>query len=228
LDVVLETAETAAEQASGLKELPVDFIELGEVGRFTPEETVKGGKQFYDPNGNDNCTTGFTARRNGVLGVVTARHCPDNLQYVGVPGVTTFVANASNSANGIIDLQFHRTNAPHNTVAKFRYGGPDDEATVLNVLNPVDNQTVCVHGIQTQNACSEVLNPNTCFDATTSLTYCGQVIMKDWITGGGDSGGPWFFLNTAFGIHSTGSQRGSTFTRIGTVANNLDATVLQQ
>lgn len=68
--------------------IEVEFKDDGEL--IEPEATVRGSRRLT--SGSSDCTSGFTAKRNGNRGVLTARHCPNNLKYRGIDEVITFGA----------------------------------------------------------------------------------------------------------------------------------------
>src|SRR3546814_6959572 len=95
--------------------------------------------------GTFDCTTGFTAVRNGNDGVITAKHCPNALDYDNVSNTLTFVTGASDVADGEIDLQFHSTQSPNGTTAEFR-AAQGDQRTVAAVVGTGVNAIACHYG----------------------------------------------------------------------------------
>ncbi|MGI5146764.1 hypothetical protein ACQEVC_10325 [Plantactinospora sp. CA-294935] len=95
------------------------------------------------------------------------------------------------------------------------------------VGNAPINSAVCHWGRTSGYRCSHVADTDTC-RTLSGHRYCGLDVTDDDVSAGGDSGGPWFFGNTARGGHSGASDGvASYFTRIGRVRVHLDATVLQ-
>lgn len=223
----------AVREATGLPDLGVEFVEIPPV----PSElnaAVIGGRFLHDGS-VPSCTAGFTAVRNGQRGLVTARHCrPNNLTYRGVAGIIQYVTDATPYQGNVVDLEFYRTLSPHTTDARFQRRNANELYTVTNRVNPVQNQTVCLNGIVTRFICDKVsLDTNICYDTDSwpgvpLVTICRVVRTNNWIGDSGDSGGPWFNGNTAFGIHSGGAWSGSLFTRIGAVSTFLDANLIMQ
>ncbi|MBO1900657.1 hypothetical protein J4H92_01685 [Leucobacter weissii] len=205
------------------------------IERVQPEVDVWGGQILTKlVNGGVHCTTGFSAVRNGVRGIVTANHCrPNTIYYRGLSGVISFVARGETDSNGQYDLKFYRTNSGHTTSARFRADSGDDIRTVVGTSNPAVDDPVCNYGRATKKKdCSWVQVINRCFVYDGERTYCGIAVTFDYITKGGNSGGPWFRNNTAKGIHAGRVKYGifperSMFTRIGAVSSRLDSTVLK-
>lgn len=194
------------------------------------EEVVKGGRMLRF-NGNPLCTGGFTAIRNGNRGLLTARHCQNGITYQHLSGVLDNPVIADPVPGGTIDLKWHRTLNPHTTNAEFRASGPSIDRTVTDVANAPEESVVCHWGETTGYSCDTVKSVDICIDYGGGITWCGLDKTYNHISAGGDSGGPWFYGNTARGIHSDGSEDGpngwSSYTRIGRVEGSLNATVLQ-
>lgn len=191
--------------------------------------TVKGGKQLTS-SGVGVCTSGFTANRGGQLGVITAAHCPNGLQYTGVANTLAFVTAANAADGGAIDLQFHRTLSPHSTVARFKYidNPTNDERSVTAFSNPPDNTLVCLQGIASDYSCADVQDPQRCGTAEGTF-YCGLFELNDDIGAGGDSGGPMFLGTTARGFVQSGGPGFLLWgTQVSRAANNLGANLLTQ
>ena len=190
------------------------------------QATVQGGRRLVSPaNSNGYCTAGFTAIRNGNRGVLTAKHCDNDLRYNGTKDVITFGASADDAANGIIDIQFHRTLSPHSTNAQFRTNfDASYDRVVTGFGNPSVGDVVCKWGETTGYGCTVVAEKDVCVMYSDDKTRCGLARTATAITGSGDSGGPWFIGNTARGIHSAGGSIGSLFTQIGRAQTYLGAT----
>ena len=195
-----------------------------------PMSTVQGGRPLC-LGGSPDCTAGFTAVRNGNRGVLTAKHCPNTLTYMGEANVITFGAGASSAPNGMIDLQFYRTLSPHSTNAQFRATGMSsgDDRAVTQVGNPTVGSPVCKWGHTSGYGCSSVAEVDVCVTySTDGKARCGLARSASAIIQPGDSGGPWFYSSTARGITAATNASYSYFTQIGRASTYLDATVLQQ
>lgn len=59
------------------------------------------------------------------------------------------------------------------------------------------NQKLCKYGRTSGLTCDTVHDRTTCRDA-----YCNLIAMDHRYAAGGDSGGPWFWGGTAYGVHS--------------------------
>lgn len=68
---------------------------------------------------------------------------------------------------------------------------------VMALANPVVGQTLCKYGKTTGYTCDTTYLDNQCRD-----TYCDMMTLVSRKASGGDSGGPWFWSTTAYGVHS--------------------------
>ncbi|MDG4790260.1 S1 family peptidase [Micromonospora sp. WMMD1102] len=227
LSSVFQSALTAGTVGG---QLPVEVVlELDANPAAVAERVIEGGRDLNKTNGDSHCTAGFTAVRNGARGVLTARHCDNALRYGNAVGlISTRPASGSNAA---VDFQFHRTSTAngHSTNKQFRAtnrqaGG---DRTVTAVANAPINSAVCHWGRTTGYSCTYVADTDSC-RTVSGHRYCGLDRTDRDVSAGGDSGGPWFFGNTARGGHTGAADNVfSLFTRISRVPNHLDASVLR-
>lgn len=204
----------------------VRVVRDDEVSKGEYEVVVQGGRVLRQ-GGTDMCTSGYSATKNGNQGLITANHCPDNLDYIGHASAITF---GSGGYAAETDMQFHRATTGNTAEAKFQ-ANSGDVRTVGSVSNPVAGQQICMYGVTSGYNCSYVLDTGLC--RTNDLgtgQYCGLATSVDRITTGGDSGGPWFYSYTAKGTHTGSfSYQGATrswFTQIGRAANQINATIM--
>ncbi|MBO1901984.1 hypothetical protein J4H92_08485 [Leucobacter weissii] len=231
-----EKLESKILNLTGYRDLPttISFTPQPEGELVQSYATVRGGKLLSTlVGGSVDCTSGFSVKRNGVNGLVTADHCPNTLYLNGQSGVISFVTNATNDGASHYDLQFHRTLGSNDTHPRFRANVGDDIRTVVGSSNPEKDEEVCMYGAGTKDkGCSDVILVNECLnDAQMNKQYCGISAARHHISYFGDSGGPVFRNNTAKGIikgaifYKNGWR--STFTRIGLVGSRLDSTILK-
>lgn len=209
--------------------IPVSLVEEPGLAETTLEVNARGGRTLRRAtDGRLMCTSGFAVRRNnGNRGIITARHCPNNLTYGWNQGVITFGSNANRINRGLIDIQFHRINSGHRVSPFFLGSSPRDDRVVRAVANGPVGTVACHYGAATRYSCDRIRLVNRCV-SLSGTTYCGLDRTSSHVSAGGDSGGPWFLGNTARGTHTGGGSAGSIFTRIGRVANNMNARVLRR
>jgi len=187
--------EDASEQAEDAVTVDVDRT-LENVN-----EAASGGQLLANRNSSAlRCTTAFTAKSGSNIGVLTAKHCPQDLTIVSGDNLYNASLFTSNSTG---DAQWHRSKSGGN--AQFRY----DWGKYRNVrAHPVlkVGTRVCRFGAATGtgSGCSTVKYTSACTKyPNLSYTIC-DLAMTEGTTGsaGGDSGGPWFYGANAYGIHS--------------------------
>ena len=140
------------------------------------------------------CTTGFVVKNAaGVRGVSTAGHC-QNAQ--SDDGVALAFQAGHEGAQG--DFQWHT--GPQGEPDDFYSGdGITTEVfrrDVAGVGAPAVNQSLCKNGRNGFKDCGTVMKLNVCH-----FELCNLVQMDARRATGGDSGGPVFWGNTAYGLH---------------------------
>lgn len=184
-----------------------------------PEQSIgepeyRGGMRYNGSLGS--CTGAFTLQSGSTYGISVAAHCGWVGSYDGGSFTTYQVAAAGDG-----DARWSRSTAGAPSPS-FQYNfGAFRSAT--SGLNPAVGTTVCKFGYTTGYTCSTVYKTGICANG-----YCGLYSAEAYISGNGDSGGPWFFGSGAKGIHHgratiDGVTR-SLFTRIG-IVNLLNAVV---
>lgn len=100
------------------------------------------------------------------------------------------------------------------------YYAPGSRRVVNAVRNAVSGQRLCKYGRTTGATCDDVRSLSSCRG-----DYCNLVMMQNRLASGGDSGGPWYWGNTAYGLHSgyTTSlfQKRGQFTPMSRVLSSL-------
>jgi len=179
------------------------------------EHTRGGAKTPWD-GGSGYCTTGFSVAKSGTYGFVTAGHCQNDRSYTQPENGLTYNAPYKAQHRGDWgDFQWHTT--PHDEYAEF-YTTSTGHRDVLGYDGSIaEGDYVCKYGRTSGYGCGYVKNNNVnvTFDG---ITHRRLVAMRTYFTEGGDSGGPWFLVNDAMGVHSgwvdlDGARR-STFSRI--------------
>ncbi|MCS7017190.1 MAG: S1 family peptidase [Gemmatales bacterium] len=134
------------------------------------------------------CTSGFSVRNSsGTKGITTAGHCNNSQSY---NGVNLPFQSGTPDSGGIYDIQWHT--APGFTVRNLIFDGTYNRYifSVKFRANQSVGERVCKYGKTTGYACGTI--------ATTSQD--GVNVRVDNMTlQGGDSSGPWFWNNTAYG-----------------------------
>ncbi len=145
--------------------------------------------QIYAGLATSPCTSGFSVIKNGELGITTAGHCGNTVTYNGRD-----LPFKSRIWSGNYDVQWHtapdfwvRHLAWDETSNRYIYGHTPYSGQSLGEL-------VCKFGKTTQGGCGEI----------TSKTYNGNYVRvhsdTEDLSEPGDSGGPWFKYNSAYGL----------------------------
>lgn len=200
---VLEEATPSSPSTRGLQSDIVDF----DVDKTleADAEAVNGGDTLTIRNTtSQSCTAAFPARSGSNRGLLTAGHCANNLTVDS--GNRLYSATHSRTrANG--DMQWHRSRETVNPRFRHAWGSyrPVSAHPVLKV-----GTSVCRFGAVSGNGsgCTTVTYVSSCIAYDNIGTYC-KLAMTRGHTGsrGGDSGGPYYYGQNAYGIHSGSGWR---------------------
>jgi len=194
---------------------------------IAPDASFQGGEAM------SKCTSGFTARQNGVghYGIITAGHCgtqsPTDTAAVTMNGVSLPFVYGWLSATA--DAQFHRIPAPnsgsHHVADDYfcrnRAIFPNHTCDVIRTETRTNMQGdyVCHTGKNSGISCGEVISIDytprwtksgkeyDCLDSSGTQVGCRPVFVR--VHGKylkackGDSGGPYYRGGTAYGIHAS-------------------------
>ncbi|MGF1617879.1 MAG: S1 family peptidase [Acidimicrobiia bacterium] len=177
--------------------------------RWGPTNHIKGGGLMDTAHGS--CTWGFSVRNAaGLRGVSTAHHCasvknsndPINQatysDHGGGNQVVLALRGRAAGVHGDIAWYAHSTH-PSTNVFYFNHNQTRQQ---LATAQPTVGQTLWKYGRTTGRASEKVYRLNECVSYSGYPQYCGLTAMHRNITQGGDSGGPWYFGNTAYGMTS--------------------------
>lgn len=172
-----------------------------------PTADIFGGKTLrYNGTPPSECTSGFSVTNGTDEGVTTAGHCEDVLSYNG-----TTLDYRGGVDQGAYDIQWHSTTSF--TVRNLVYDGTNNRYIYDEELRADQyvGQNVCMYGKTSGGDCGEIL----------STTFDGVNVRTDIIVADGDSGGPFFWENTAFGT-TISVVESSSGTPIGSVYGPVD------
>jgi hypothetical protein len=151
------------------------------------------------------CTTGFAVvNSGGTRGVSTSGHCGNSQTLLGI-GLTF----RGESYSGSYDVQWH--NAAGNT-----YPNTIKVSTSTRAITGTRSRTsqtvgsqVCKQGKTTGYTCGTIATISYC--ASGACTWVQVAGNGTNLSEGGDSGGPWFSGNTAYGSHTYGIGNDSAY-----------------
>lgn len=164
------------------------------------EARYGGGRLERSGEAGLSCTAGFSVRNSaGTTGVATAGHCPNGLTHENTNGGAEYSVTYRNQHRGAWgDFQWGTTS---DTEPDDFYSSSSARRDVTGRANPSDGQTICRFGHRTGAHCNTVEDTSLCvtFD---DIETCRLVRMDTDEADGGDSGGPWYYGNTAYGFHT--------------------------
>jgi len=140
------------------------------------------------------CTSGFGVRRyighDLVYGLSTAGHCRNDQDY-GDRNVLDFVGEHQGDWG---DAQWHTSSEQISD--DFYNSTEDTRRDTAAVGHAVVGQYLCRYGKTTGRRCDNVYSRNHCNNSKCRLSIMDTNEAQD-----GDSGGPWYWGDTAYGIH---------------------------
>lgn len=175
-----------------------------------PAANIYGGLQLnVGP-----CTSGFSVKAaNGVKGITTAGHCANTQVYKG-----KYLTYVTGLFKDYYDVQWNT--APGYTVTNQIQWSQSEKlrtiTAVKNRSNQVINAYVCKYGIASFYTCGTISDKNYAPDyrdnAGNKIIFTPTFIRVaptsgyNPLTKLGDSGGPWYIENYAYGINSGGGS----------------------
>ena len=161
------------------------------LGRFESSTMHMGGEEL------SSCTSGLVVvDSGGVRGIATAGHCGDSQsddgtsltfqtpEYVGEHGDFQWHTGSQDMPS---DFYSGDSSSTETHVRHVSYGG---------VGSPYLGQALCRNGKVTHKVCQEVISVSECW-----LGVCNLVVMQEHLSAPGDSGGPVYMGDTAYGLH---------------------------
>ena len=156
------------------------------------------------------CTTGFVVTNGRRSGIVTAAHCPDQVEYRDGGSAGEKLDFVGGWGAQFQDVQVHvrRVEAAEPQRAVFRAGDklrPQIDRRLRARTRA--GETVCHQGVSSGYSCAQV----ELTDYAPPGDLCGGLCTPTWVTvagpgcRNGDSGGPVFAGTTAFGILKGGN-----------------------
>ncbi len=174
------------------------FVQIIEVDKLSTETT-----DIFAGLSLSTCTSGFSVQNgSGTKGITTAGHCNSSQSYNG-----SNLPFQGAAYGGQYDFQWHT--APGFTVRNLAFDGSNNR--YIYGTKHRDNQYVgewvCAYGKVSGYRCGQISDKNFqphppgcyyCFTSTFIRVHRDGVALGGQ---GGDSGGPWMYGNTAYGIH---------------------------
>jgi streptogrisin C len=207
-----------AARASDIAGVRTEVRPVGTAANFA---AVEGGTRVEGADAvtgrHSVCTAGFVVTDGTRTGLVTAAHCPDVLTYTEPGGAKVELPFVGQWGWSFQDVQVNVADGGGEPL--FYVDSGKSEARVPQAVRPRASTRagdfVCHRGERTGYTCGEV----ELTDYAPPGELCGGPCAASWVTvagpgcGGGDSGGPVFAGDIAFGI-----MKGGTWTRDGRCA----------
>lgn len=166
-------------------------------GPLSRKEDVYGGAETQLRGSNGlKCTIGFAVETSGgTTGLLTAEHCSDDgaLDYHAPDDTEHEMTYIHGRDDSLGDFGWHTTDevednriySDHNTLRTIT--SYEDDFDELHV-----GQFLCNYGRVTGHTCDTI---------RVLREHLNEVLMTKNKADNGDSGGPWFWINRAYGVH---------------------------
>ncbi|WP_420125911.1 S1 family peptidase [Longimicrobium sp.] len=187
-------------------------LAAGEAAVVEVDHLPKEEIAMYGGLGISTCTTGFTVyNSSGSRGVSTAGHCGNSQSLSGY--ALTFRGEAY---SGSYDIQWHNASGhTYPNTIKVSTSTRAITGTRSRTSQTVGSQ-VCKQGKTTGYTCGTIATISYCASgACTWVQVAGNGVN---LSEGGDSGGPWFSGNTAYGSHTYGMGNDSAYMPINYIS----------
>jgi hypothetical protein len=191
------TLAAARTSLSGTGAADAAVVEVDALPR--EEITMYGGLSI------STCTTGFTVRNSaGTRGVSTAGHCGNSQTLSGY--ALTYLGE---SYSGSYDVQWHNGSG-HTFTNTIKVSSSTRAITgTRSRSSQTVGSQVCKQGKTTGYTCGTIVTTSYCASGACTWVHVGGNGTN--LSEGGDSGGPWFSGNTAYGSHTYGMGNDSAY-----------------
>ena len=201
----------------------VDLVTVSTMGQLDAD--IYGGLPLSE------CTSGFAVKKSdGTKGITTAAHCANYLTYDGEDLVFQLGRRGRS-----YDIQWHT--APGFTVTNKVRSNEDGRTrritgTVSRSAQSV-GEYVCKYGKTTDYTCGYIHNknyqPQSIPNSKATFIRVDNTADDDNLSEGGDSGGPWFMLNDAYGTHvgsPTGDSNDAFYMAVNYISQGISVEVM--
>lgn len=234
--VVVEVRDLTAEKEKEILEIgKYPFVKCKEASSISRHSEIGGGWPATNATQGGSGTIGFPAKRNGVVGFVTAGHGADGTgaSFVSTSpytNITTNVGTVTHNAfydGSSADALFIRAASGTTTTTELYFGERLDSASTQAL--PVNTQ-VYKYGSATELTSGYITATNLVLADGKRTTGC---CLASYESAPGDSGGPILVyhgyvagerLYVLYGIHIAGNGLQGVYTPYGNIVNELGAT----
>ncbi|MFV0435063.1 MAG: S1 family peptidase [Leucobacter sp.] len=215
-DTESDPAEFEALLATVIDEAPV-AVEAAEAENIEPvEEVVRGGTSI------SGCTLGFTVTKSSTRGALTAGHCPNS---AGAPtGSSVSLTFKAQHIGDSGDIQWHSTS--DSILNQIRISSSGVARSITSRGTGANGSSVCNYGkTRSSSSCTTIRKSNHAFINADGKHVKQMVQTNGQFTNSGDSGGPWYYVSSARGIHFGKSGGYSTYTKINSALSKFGLTL---
>lgn len=192
---------------NNLINIKINFVD--EIDGGEDRSTMRGGAYL------DTCTTGFTVRSNTGVAVTTAHHCSGGTRvYENHFSGTSILSRITSHAGIYGDLAVYSN--PSMSAIPFFYSNYNMGRYTEGMGSPRVGINVCKFGKKSGTSCDKVYRLN-----TARGSYSGMAATENRRADRGDSGGPWYYGNAAFGVHSGRATIGSSLRDQFSLVSNI-------
>lgn len=174
----------------------VKVITVSSMGK--PDADIYGGLSL------STCTSGFAVKNSsGTKGITTAAHCSNTQKYNG-----TSLTFKSEKYTGSYDIQWHTASGytVKNKIRVSSSGSTRDITSTKSRSDQVVGGYVCKYGMTSGYTCGYISDksykPSYVPSGSATFIRVDNTAGYTNLSSAGDSGGPWFLVNTAYGTHS--------------------------
>jgi hypothetical protein len=207
----------------------IDFEVIEGLGEIYDMDTARGGEWLTD-DGVRECTSGWAVSGPNGNGIVTAAHC------VGLNGLDHHFTTSDpdmtwrSQERGSGDVEYHTTTHSESAEYWASENALRDVTGIKSTFFMLAGQSVCEYGrsSNTRTCNHTVISNNVTTTFSDGVTVSNLVRVTGDNSIGGDSGGPWSWNTTAWGVHSGSNGSTSLFTPVQRAQSALNITILTQ
>ncbi|MCF6289099.1 MAG: S1 family peptidase [Proteobacteria bacterium] len=230
--LLLKNNKLDNDEKSVFDNLSVDEIDLTVtegLGEIYKLETARGG-EWLTRGGLQSCTSGWAVSGPNGNGIITAAHCSglDGLDHHFTTADPDMTWRSQERGSG--DVEYHTTTHTESAEYWASENALRDVTGIRWTIFMLTGQSVCEYGrsSNTRTCNHNVISNNVTATFTDGVTVSNLVRVTGDNSINGDSGGPWSWGTTAWGVHSGSNGSTSLFTPVQRAQSELNVTILTQ
>lgn len=233
-DTVLERIISNQKGLDEDEQLLFDHLSLAEIDYVITEgggdiielQHSRGGNWLRD-DGERECTSGWSVSGPKGDGIITTGHCKGLNQFEESPSIIYNMTFKDQNYGLGGDVEYHTT--VHKEPAEY-WASSSSLRSVEGIKknqNMLKGLTVCRYGRSSNfRTCNHKIKAKSVWIVTSSGTLLTKMVKVTGVSAiSGDSGGPWSFGTTAWGVHSAIGNKNSYFTPVQQAEKKLGITI---